>query len=51
VPPSKEERLALVLFPQSFVAHLDEFVIGQEIAKRTIALGVSNHLQWVVDTG
>ncbi len=32
------------------VAHLDQLVMGQELAKRRIALGVSNHFTWVVDT-
>jgi ATP-dependent Clp protease ATP-binding subunit ClpX len=49
VPPSKEARLALVPSPKSVVAHLDQFVIGQEVAKRRIAVGVSNHFKRVVD--
>ena len=32
------------------VAHLDQFVIGQAIAKRRLALGVSNHFKRLVDT-
>jgi ATP-dependent protease Clp ATPase subunit len=50
VPPSKEERIALVPSPKSVVAHLDQFVIGLEVAKRRVALGVSNHFKRVVDT-
>jgi ATP-dependent protease Clp ATPase subunit len=42
-PLSKEERLALVPSPKSVVAYLDLHVIGQEIAKRRIAVGMSNH--------
>jgi ATP-dependent protease Clp ATPase subunit len=49
VPPPKEERLALIPSPKSLVAHLDQFVIGQEVAKRRLALGVSNHFKRVVD--
>src|SRR5208337_1688761 len=30
--------------------HLDQFVIGQAIAKRRLALGVSNHFKRIVDT-
>jgi ATP-dependent protease Clp ATPase subunit len=36
--------------PKTLVAHIDQFVIGQEVAKRRIALGVSNHFKRVVDT-
>jgi ATP-dependent Clp protease ATP-binding subunit ClpX len=36
--------------PKSIVAHLDQFVIGQEVAKRRIAVGVSNHFKRVVDS-
>jgi len=32
------------------VTHLDQFVIGQAIAKRRLALGVSNHFKRIVDT-
>ena len=35
--------------PKSLVAHLDQFVIGQDIAKRRLALGVSNHFKRLVD--
>ncbi len=31
------------------VAHLDQYVIGQDIAKRRLALGVSNHIKRLVD--
>jgi ATP-dependent Clp protease ATP-binding subunit ClpX len=36
--------------PKSLVAHLDQFVIGQTIAKRRLALAVSNHFKRLVDT-
>ncbi len=49
MPLSKEERLAMVPSPKTLVAHLDRFVIGQEVAKRRIAVGVSNHFKRVVD--
>jgi ATP-dependent protease Clp ATPase subunit len=32
------------------VAHLDQFVMGQELAKRRIVLGVSNYFRRVVDS-
>jgi len=35
--------------PKTLVAHLDQFVIGQELAKRRLALGVSNHCKRLVD--
>jgi ATP-dependent protease Clp ATPase subunit len=50
VTPPKEERLALVPSPKSIFAHLARCVIRQHIAKRRIALGLSNHFKRVVDT-
>ena len=47
--PSKEARLASIPSPKSLVAHLDQFVIGQHIAKRRLALGVSSHFKRLVD--
>jgi len=46
--PSKEARLAFVPSPKTLVAHLDQYVIGQDIAKRRLA-GVSNHFKRLVD--
>ena len=48
--PSKEALLASIPAPKTLVAHLDQFVIGQAIAKRRLALGVSNHFKRLVDT-
>jgi ATP-dependent Clp protease ATP-binding subunit ClpX len=48
--PSKESPLASIPSPKSLVAHLDQYVIGQSIAKRRLALGVSNHYKRLVDT-
>jgi len=48
--PSKEVLLASIPSPKTLVAHLDQFVIGQDIAKRRLALGVSNHFKRIVDT-
>ena len=48
--PSREARLASIPSPKTLVAHLDQFVIGQDIAKRRLALGVSNHYKRLVDT-
>jgi ATP-dependent Clp protease ATP-binding subunit ClpX len=42
--------LASIPTPKTLVAHLDQFVIGQDIAKRRLALGVSNHFKRLVDT-
>ena len=47
--PSREARLASIPSPKSLVAHLDQYVIGQEIAKRRLALGVTNHFKRLVD--
>ena len=35
--------------PKTLVAHLDQYVIGQAVAKRRLALGVSNHFKRLVD--
>jgi hypothetical protein len=48
-PPTKEERLALVPSPKNLVAHLDQHIVGQEVAKRRLARGVSNPLKRVGD--
>jgi len=48
--PSKEALLASIPSPKSLVAHLDQYVIGQDITKRRLALGVSNHFKRIVDT-
>ena len=47
--PSKEVLLASIPAPKTLVAHLDQFVIGQDIAKKRLAIGVSNHFKRVVD--
>jgi len=47
--PSKEALLASIPAPKTLVAHLDQFVVGQDIAKRRLALGVSNHFKRLVD--
>src|SRR5271165_2225898 len=48
--PSKEALLASIPAPKTLVAHLDQYVIGQAVAKRRLALGVSNHFKRLVDT-
>src|SRR5271157_641121 len=48
--PSKEALLASIPTPKSLVAHLDQYVVGQAVAKRRLALGVSNHFKRLVDT-
>jgi len=47
--PSKEALLASIPAPRSIVARLDQHVIGQDVAKRRLALGVSNHFKRLVD--
>ena len=41
----REALLASIPSPKTLVAHLDQYVIGQDIAKRRLALGVSQPLQ------
>src|SRR5271157_691373 len=47
--PSKEALLASIPSPKTLVAHLDQYVIGQAVAKRRLALGVTNHFKRLVD--
>jgi ATP-dependent protease Clp ATPase subunit len=47
--PSKEARVAYIPMPKTGVAHLDQYVVGQEVAKRRLALGVTNHYKRIVD--
>ena len=47
--PSKEALFESIPSPKTLVAHLDQFVIGQDIAKRRLALAVSNHYKRLID--
>jgi energy-coupling factor transporter ATP-binding protein EcfA2 len=47
--PSREDRLASIPTPKTLVAYLDQYVIGQAVAKKRLALGVSNHFKRLVD--
>ena len=47
--PRMRHVLASIPSPKSLVAHLDQYVIGQDIAKRRLALGVTNHYKRLVD--
>ncbi len=47
--PSREALLASIPSPKTLVAHLDQHVVDQALAKRRIALGVSNHFKRLVD--
>src|SRR5271157_3061669 len=46
---SKEALFESIPSPKTLVAHLDQFVIGQDIAKRRLALAVSNHYKRLID--
>lgn len=45
----KQDQLATIPSPKDIVAHLDHSVIGQDRAKRTLAIAVSNHYVRLVD--
>jgi ATP-dependent Clp protease ATP-binding subunit ClpX len=47
--PTKKARLAFIPSPKTLFAHLDQYVIGQNVAKRRLALGFSNHFKRLVD--
>jgi ATP-dependent protease Clp ATPase subunit len=49
VAPFKDALLASIPSPKFLVAAPAHHVIGQEVAKRRLALGVSNHLKWFGD--
>ena len=41
--------LASIPSPNSLVEHLDRYVVGQESAKRKLAVAVSDHFKRLVD--
>lgn len=41
--PSPEFQLTRLLSPRELMAHLDEYVVGQEYAKRALSVAVYNH--------
>ena len=48
-PPTWADLLASVPSPKSLVEHLDRHVVGQQAAKRKLAVAVSNHFRRLVD--
>ncbi len=42
-PPSDGFRIERLLSPREIMAHLDEYVVGQEHAKRVLSVAVYNH--------
>ena len=49
LPNDPRKKPASIPTPKTLVAHLDQFVIGQTVAKRRLALGVSNHFKRLVN--
>jgi ATP-dependent Clp protease ATP-binding subunit ClpX len=50
VPPTTwADLLNSVPSPKSLVEHLDRHVVGQQSAKRKLAVAVSNHFKRIVD--
>jgi ATP-dependent Clp protease ATP-binding subunit ClpX len=47
--PPQQERLATIPSPRDIVAHLDKNVVGQDRAKKTLAIAVSNHFIRLLD--
>jgi ATP-dependent Clp protease ATP-binding subunit ClpX len=47
--PTWAELLAAVPSPKSLVEHLDRHVVGQQAAKRKLAVAISNHYRRLVD--
>ena len=48
-PPTWADLLGSVHSPKSLVAHLDRHVVGQQAAKRKLAVAVSNHFKRLAD--
>ena len=48
-PPTWADLLGSVPSPKAIVEHLDRQVIGQQAAKRTLAVAVSNHFKRLAD--
>lgn len=47
---TKSEEPFLTMKPRDIVAYLDEFIIGQESAKKTLAVAIYNHKKRLSDT-
>jgi ATP-dependent Clp protease ATP-binding subunit ClpX len=48
-PPTWADLIAAIPSPKSLVEHLDRHVVGQQAAKRKLAVAVSNHFKRLVD--
>ena len=48
-PPTWADLIAAIPSPKSLVDHLDRHVVGQQAAKRKLAVAVSNHFKRFVD--
>ena len=48
-PPTWADLLGLIPSPKSLVEHLDRHVIGQQAAKRKLAVAVANHFRRLAD--
>jgi len=48
VPPQEEFKLERLLSPREIMAHLNEYVVGQEQAKRVLSVAVYNHYKRII---
>ncbi len=48
--PSQHERSATIPSPKEIVAHLERSIVGQDRAKRSLAIAVSNHFVRLLDS-
>ena len=48
-PPTWADLLASIPSPKSLVEHLDRHVVGQQAAKRKLAVAVTNHFKRLAD--
>ncbi|HUN09401.1 MAG TPA: ATP-dependent Clp protease ATP-binding subunit ClpX [Aggregatilineales bacterium] len=48
VPPQEEFKLERLLSPREIMAHLNEYVVGQEQAKRVLSVAVYNHYKRIM---
>ncbi len=50
-PPRPEFKIERLLAPREMMTHLDEYVVGQDYAKRVLSVAVYNHYKRIMNGG
>jgi ATP-dependent Clp protease ATP-binding subunit ClpX len=50
-PPRPEFKIERLLAPRELMTHLDEYVVGQDYAKRVLSVAVYNHYKRIINGG